>query len=91
MTIFLKGHACGAVSPQSDRAAAISLAITSNIGAMSFTFSTSLAGLLWHAILKQKGIAVTQRTFAFWNMLPLTFMTIVGLAVVSAKMGVFFS
>ncbi|KAJ6612790.1 hypothetical protein B0H10DRAFT_2222815 [Mycena sp. CBHHK59/15] len=36
------------------RAAGIALAVASNIGAVSFTFSASLAGLLWKTILKQK-------------------------------------
>lgn len=72
------------------RATAISLAVASNIGAVSFTFSASLAGLLWRGILKQKGILIGQRTFAYWNILPLTVMTAVGLAVVSAEMAVLF-
>ncbi|KAJ7135428.1 hypothetical protein C8R43DRAFT_1020982 [Mycena crocata] len=36
------------------RAAGIALAVASNIGAVSFTFSASLAGLLWKTILKQR-------------------------------------
>ncbi|KAJ7291168.1 hypothetical protein C8J57DRAFT_1271595 [Mycena rebaudengoi] len=36
------------------RAAGVALAVASNIGAVSFTFSASLAGLLWKTILKQK-------------------------------------
>ncbi|RDB19705.1 Arsenical pump membrane protein [Hypsizygus marmoreus] len=74
----------------STRAAAIALAIASNIGAVSFTFSASLAGLLWDTILQQKGIEIKQRTFAFWNMLPLGVMTAVGLGVVSAEMAVLY-
>ncbi|KAF4607530.1 hypothetical protein EYR38_001602 [Pleurotus pulmonarius] len=74
--------------PASDRAGAIALAVASNIGAVSFTFSASLAGLLWQTILKQKGIKITQTTFAKWNALPLLMMTCVGLAVVSAEMAV---
>lgn len=74
----------------STRAAAIALAIASNIGAVSFTFSASLAGLLWQTILNQKGITITQKSFAFWNMLPLAVMTAVGLAVVSAQMAVLY-
>jgi Na+/H+ antiporter NhaD/arsenite permease-like protein len=70
------------------RAAAIALAVASNIGAVSFTYSASLAGLLWRAILKQKGIFIGQRTFAFWNTLPLVAMGAVGLAVVSAEMAI---
>jgi len=73
-----------------NRAAAIALAVASNIGAVSFTFSASLAGLLWKQILKQKGITISQKTFAKWNLLPLTIMTIVGLGVVSAEMAVLF-
>ncbi|KAF8236164.1 hypothetical protein L208DRAFT_1391283 [Tricholoma matsutake] len=75
---------------QSIRAAAIALAVASNIGAVSFTFSASLAGLLWKTILQQKGIPVRQGTFAFWNLLPLAVMTTVGLAVVSAEMAVLY-
>lgn len=74
----------------SARAAAIALAVASNIGAVSFTFSASLAGLLWKTILEQKGIKVGQGTFAFWNMLPLAVMTAVGLAIVSAEMAVLY-
>lgn len=70
------------------RAGAIALAVASNIGAVSFTFSASLAGLLWRAILKQKGIHISQMTFAFWNMLPILVMTVVGLGVVSIEMAV---
>jgi hypothetical protein len=70
------------------RSAAIALAVASNIGAVSFTFSASLAGLLWKQILKQKEIVVAQRTFARWNLGPVLVMTVVGLAVVSAEMAV---
>ncbi|KAF8133013.1 hypothetical protein EV363DRAFT_1473756 [Boletus edulis] len=73
-----------------NRAASIALAIASNIGAISFTFSASLAGLLWRAILQQKGIHVKQRDFAFWNLLPLLVMTSVGLGIVSAEMAVLY-
>ena len=69
-----------------NRAAAIALAVASNIGAVSFTFSASLAGLLWRTILEQKGVHVKQRYFAVWNTLPLLTMTAVGLGVVSAEM-----
>ena len=72
------------------RSAAIALAVASNIGAVSFTFSASLAGLLWRQILLQKGIYVTQKTFARWNLAPIVVMTTVGLAVVSAEMAVLY-
>ena len=72
------------------RSAAIALAVASNIGAVSFTFSASLAGLLWRQILTQKRIVVGQKTFARWNLFPVTVMTVVGLAVVSAEMAVLY-
>lgn len=83
-------------SPSSNRAAAIALALASNIGAVSFTFSASLAGLLWKGILDQKeikdkrGNPLRQREFALKNCLPLATMTVVGLAVVSAEMAVLY-
>ena len=72
------------------RSAAISLAVASNIGAVSFTFSASLAGLLWRQILSQKKIFVAQSTFAKWNLGPIIVMTVVGLAVVTAEMAVLY-
>ena len=72
------------------RSAAIALAVASNIGAVSFTFSASLAGLLWRQILIQKKIYVAQREFARWNLGPVLVMTAVGLAVVSAEMAVLY-
>jgi Na+/H+ antiporter NhaD/arsenite permease-like protein len=74
----------------SARAAAIALAVASNIGAVSFTFSASLAGLLWKSILNDKGIKMKQSTFAFRNCLPLLVMTVVGLAIVTAEMSVLY-
>jgi Na+/H+ antiporter NhaD/arsenite permease-like protein len=76
--------------PETTRAAGIALAVASNIGAVSFTFCASLAGLLWTTILQQKGIRVKQTTFAFWNLLPIAVMTVVGLAVVSAEIAVLY-
>lgn len=73
-----------------NRSAAIALAVASNIGAVSFTFSASLAGLLWKQILNQKGIFIKQRMFARWNIVPLVVMTTVGLSVVCAEMAVLF-
>jgi Na+/H+ antiporter NhaD/arsenite permease-like protein len=74
----------------SSRAAAIALAVSSNIGAVSFTFSASLAGLLWAGILKQKGMPIKQWTFARWNALPVAVMTAAGLAVVSIEMAILY-
>ncbi|KAH9474785.1 Arsenical pump membrane protein [Psilocybe cubensis] len=83
-------HAAPDFPVSSQKAAAIALAVSSNIGAVSFTFSASLAGLLWKTILGQKGITIKQTTFAFWNMLPLLAMTGVGLAIVTAEMVVLY-
>ena len=90
-TILLTKVVRAAALPyEANRAAAIALAVASNIGAVSFTFSASLAGLLWRAILEQKKIHVRQRDFAVWNLLPLLAMTCVGLGIVSAEMAVLF-
>jgi len=90
-TIFLTKivHQAGFDVP-TERAAAVALAVASNIGAISFTFSASLAGLLWMTILKQKHIIVKQWEFAKWNSLPLLFMTGVGLSIVCAEMAVLY-
>jgi len=90
-TIFLTKiiHQAGFDAPTT-RGAAIALAVASNIGAVSFTFSASLAGLLWKSILLQKGREVKQWEFAKWNSLPLLAMTTVGLAVVCAEMAVLY-
>ncbi|GAA5860932.1 hypothetical protein JCM3774_003192 [Rhodotorula dairenensis] len=59
-----------AADPRILSGAIYSLAMASNIGALSWTISSSLAGLLWVRILQQKGIRVTQVEFARW-MVPL--------------------
>jgi len=83
-------YASGVDTKAMERAAAVSLAVASNIGAVSFTFSASLAGLLWRGILEQKGIFVKQRTFARWNAAPLAVMTAVGMGIVCAEMAVLY-
>jgi len=79
-----------ALDDHSNRAAAIALAVASNIGAISFTFSASLAGLLWTQILRQKDVIIKQAEFAYWNFLPLFVMTAVGLGIVCAEMAVLY-
>ena len=79
-----------ALPTRSNRAAAIALAVASNIGAVSFTHSASLAGLLWTQALQQKGISISQWKFAYWNSLPLLVMTAVGLGIVCAEMAVLY-
>ncbi|PPQ75296.1 hypothetical protein CVT24_007519 [Panaeolus cyanescens] len=62
------------LSPHAARAAAIALAVSSNIGAVSVTFSASLAGLLWQSILKQKKtdikLGLTDHIFAPFSSSP---------------------
>lgn len=62
----------------------LAVAIGSNIGAVSFVFSASLAGLLWRGILRQKGIHVGGGEFVRWNLLPLGCMMVAGCAVALA-------
>ena len=98
MTKIVRAAALSYVPPSSGgvniqaflRSAAIALAVASNIGAVSFTFSASLAGLLWKQILIQKWKPISQTTFAKWNLCPILVMTAVGLAVVSAEMAVLY-
>lgn len=62
------------------------LALGANFGAVSFSFSASLAGLLWRAILAQKGIHVQQRQFALLNT-PIVFVAAVAAgAVLTAEL-----
>ena len=83
--------AAPSLSASTIRAAAIALAVASNIGAVSFTFSASLAGLLWKGILDQKGVkGMSQLEFAKWNVLPLIVMTVAGLSIVCAEMAVLY-
>ncbi|OSX61707.1 hypothetical protein POSPLADRAFT_1046990 [Postia placenta MAD-698-R-SB12] len=52
------------------------LALGSNYGAFTLTFSASLAGLLWRSILQQKGIRVRPRQFLMLNLpIAITAMT----------------
>ena len=66
----------------------LAVAIGSNIGAVSFVFSASLAGLLWRGILRQKGIRVGGGEFVKWNLVPLGFMMVAGCAVALAVIAV---
>ena len=58
------------IDPKVRLGAIYALALGTNFGAFSFSFSASLAGLLWRDILRQKGIIVRQKQFALTN-LPL--------------------
>ncbi len=57
-----------AVSADVEYASVYGLAIGSNYGAFTLTFSASLAGMLWRDILRQKGIDVRGWQFSKLNM-----------------------
>ncbi|KIY02572.1 uncharacterized protein Z520_01037 [Fonsecaea multimorphosa CBS 102226] len=63
-------------------AAIYSVAMGSNIGAFSYTFAGSLAGLLWRGLLANKGVRVSQWKFARVNMVPLLMQIVVSSAIV---------
>ncbi|KZT03924.1 uncharacterized protein LAESUDRAFT_744420 [Laetiporus sulphureus 93-53] len=58
----------GPVDVRTKEGAIYALALGSNYGAFTLTFSASLAGLLWHRILQQKGIHVRPRQFLMLNL-----------------------
>jgi len=62
--------------------AVYSVAMGSNIGAFSYTFAGSLAGLLWRGLLADKGVVVSQWRFARVNVLPLLMQIVVSGALV---------
>lgn len=68
--------------PRILKGAIFSTALASNLGAFSWTFSSSLAGLLWVSILRQKGIFVRERDFAGWNLLFLPVLSTVASGIV---------
>ncbi|KAI0667127.1 hypothetical protein C8Q78DRAFT_1176287 [Trametes maxima] len=59
------------IDPRMRDGAIYALALGSNFGAFTLTFSASLAGLLWRQILRQKGIHVRGTQFLALN-LPLS-------------------
>lgn len=66
-------------------AAVYSVAMGSNIGAFSYTFAGSLAGLLWRGLLADKGIKVSPVKFATVNLIPLLMQSTVASALVLAE------
>jgi Na+/H+ antiporter NhaD/arsenite permease-like protein len=62
--------------------AVYAVAMGSNLGAFSYTFAGSLAGLLWRGLLADKGVQVSQRKFALVNFAPLVMQTSVAAAIV---------
>lgn len=55
-------------SPRERDGAVYALALGSNFGACTLTFSASLAGLLWRGILREKGVHVRGRQFLALNL-----------------------
>ncbi|KAI9061439.1 hypothetical protein FKP32DRAFT_1613079 [Trametes sanguinea] len=68
-------------NPQTHDGAIYALAVGSNFGAPTLTFSASLAGLLWRQILLQKGIQVRNSQFLMVN-LPISFAAMLTASVV---------
>jgi Na+/H+ antiporter NhaD/arsenite permease-like protein len=62
------------------------VAMGSNLGAFSYTFAGSLAGLLWRGLLEDKGVKVSQRRFAAVNAAPLLMQTTVACAVIVGQL-----
>lgn len=69
-------------NPRILSAAVLGVAMGSNLGAFSYTFAASLAGLLWRMLLNDKGITVKQRTFATVNFAPLVVQVIIAAAII---------
>lgn len=67
-------------------AAVYATAMGSNLGAFSYTFAGSLAGLLWKGLLSDKDIHVSQSRFAMVNMLPLLVQTTVACAIIYGEL-----
>lgn len=62
------------------------VALGSNLGAFSYTFAGSLAGLLWRDLLGDKGVKISQAQFAFVNLVPLIMQTGVGCAIILGQL-----
>lgn len=62
------------------------VALGSNIGAFSYTFAGSLAGLLWRGLLDDKGIVISQAKFALVNALPLVMQSTVSGAIILGQL-----
>ena len=62
------------------------VALGSNLGAFSYTFAGSLAGLLWRALLKDKGVHVSQMKFALVYAIPLVWQTTLACAIIVGQL-----
>jgi len=72
--------------PRIMSAAIYATAMGSNLGAFSYTFAGSLAGLLWKGLLADKGVHVSQMKFAMVNFLPLIVQTTVACAIIYGQL-----
>lgn len=81
-----KGSDVVRADPKIMSAAIYAVALGSNIGAFSYTFAGSLAGLLWRALLLDKGITVSQIKFAAVNFGPLLMQTTVACAIIYGQL-----
>ena len=65
-----------------------SLAFAANIGAVSFTFPASLAGLLWRGLLVQKGVHIRPAEFLRRNWRVLIVCSAVASAVILGEVAI---
>ncbi|OLL26086.1 Arsenical pump membrane protein, partial [Neolecta irregularis DAH-3] len=73
------------------KGAGLAIAVASNIGAVSVTWSASLAGLLYRSLLRMKNVQVTNFEFAKWNIFPLFAMSVAGFGVICAEVKILYS
>ena len=72
--------------PKVLQAAIYAIAMGSNLGAFSYTFAGSLAGLLWRGLLADKGIHISQWKFAVVNAIPLVMQTTLAGAIILGEL-----
>lgn len=78
--------AAARADPKIMLAAIYAVALGSNLGAFSYTFAGSLAGLLWRGLLADKDIEISQLRFAMVNFLPLIMQTTVACAIIYGEL-----
>ncbi|CAH7669983.1 hypothetical protein PPACK8108_LOCUS4653 [Phakopsora pachyrhizi] len=63
--------------PKILKAVIYSIGLGSNLGAFSLTIQSSLAGLLWFEILKNKRVLISKKRFLMFNLLPIVILSTV--------------
>lgn len=81
-----QNSAAARADPKIMLAAIYAVALGSNLGAFSYTFAGSLAGLLWRGLLADKDIEISQLRFALVNFLPLVIQTTVACAIIYGEL-----